>query len=245
MGTEVALALAAKKAFIDFYNGTNADAAGLRDGPARAVVIKSIRHAARIALALHFARLHAGETDSVDVDEATVRSAISLARWLTRETLRVHGQLDLVTETETPRQRLLRSLPDDFKTADAYEAAPSGVTERTVRRWIEDGVNDGLVERIKRGSYRKSSYAGVRNVLNVRRPPLEADIDGEEDEKDIKDTDISHSTRRVHAGDRVQTSDGAGVVKGRRRSGKIEVALDDRPRHDSTSYATDSLTAIT
>jgi len=38
-------------------------------------------------------------------------------------------------------------------------------------------------------------------------------------------------------GDAVGTPDGPGVVKGIRRSGKVVVALDDRPAYDTSSYA--------
>ena len=81
---------------------------------------------------------------------------IRLATWLRAETLRVFDVLELDRMAMPPEEQMLSSLPEQFTTQQAYDAAYSNgadVTERTVRNWLEALQHSGKLRKIKRGYY--------------------------------------------------------------------------------------------
>jgi DNA-binding IclR family transcriptional regulator len=80
-----------------------------------------------------------------------------LARWLRRETLRVHDRLNLVKSSRPPVMRFLDMLPSGrFETKDAKAVADRlDVPRRTRYDWMKRLVERGLLEKIQRGHYRK------------------------------------------------------------------------------------------
>jgi hypothetical protein len=159
--TTVSLSVEAKAAWIRFYDEANASLEGRPEGPARAVAAKGITHAARLALIIHMTRRAAGETSSNTVDGPSMEAAIRLGRWLTAETLRVYDRLGLDAEAIPPMHRFLRSLPDAFETAEAKAiAADKEIPRRTLFDWLSKLQESGDLERVKRGTYRKTQRTG-------------------------------------------------------------------------------------
>ena len=155
--TEVKLGAEAKREWVRFYNRANQEAHDFEAGAARAVAMKASRYGARLALLMHLARRAAGETSADEVESESMTRALVLARWLRRETLRVHDRLDLVESARPPVMRFLDMLPaGSFETKDAKAVADRlDVPRRTRYDWMKRLVERGLLEKIRRGHYRK------------------------------------------------------------------------------------------
>jgi DNA primase len=154
--TLVSLSPDAKAAWIEYYNEANRSLEARPEGPAKAVAAKGITHTARLALILHLCRKASGETDSNEVDAASMEAALEVGQWLTNETLRVYNELNLDDAALSPKRRFLQRLPDRFKTAEAKEIAEEDeIPERTCEKWLRDLVDGPNLEKIKRGLYQK------------------------------------------------------------------------------------------
>jgi hypothetical protein len=154
--TEVGLTPAAKKLWVAFYDEANAAMRLLPEGPCRAVAAKGVTHVARLALVLHLAHKAAGETRGDDVSETVMRRAIQLGTWLRDETLRVYHALGIEARAVSPTDRFLHALPDDFRTAKALEIADEhGIPQRTAEKWLADLCGNAMLQKVKRGHYRK------------------------------------------------------------------------------------------
>jgi DNA primase len=154
--TLVSLSPDAKAAWIEYYNEANRSLEARPEGPAKAVAAKGITHTARLALILHLCRKASGETDSTEVDAASMEAALEIGQWLTGETLRVYNELNLDDAALSPKRRFLQRLPDRFKTAEAKEIAEEDeIPERTCEKWLRDLVDGPNLEKIKRGLYQK------------------------------------------------------------------------------------------
>ncbi len=155
--TLVSLSPDAKAAWIEYYNEANRSLEARPEGPAKAVAAKGITHTARLALILHLCRKANGETDSNEVDAASMEAALEIGQWLTCETLRVYKEMGLDDAALSPKRRLLQRLPDRFETAEAIEVAEEEeIPERTCKKWLRDLVDGPNLEKIKRGLYLKS-----------------------------------------------------------------------------------------
>lgn len=89
----VKLSPRAAVAFVSYFDEV-ADKIMETGGVARIMAAKSDVHAARLALTLHLLRCGLGMTDQWDTVEAeTMESAVTLARWFTREAIRVFSNL--------------------------------------------------------------------------------------------------------------------------------------------------------
>jgi hypothetical protein len=156
-GTEARLSGEAKRQWVRFYDRANEEAHDFEAGAARAVAMKAVRYAARLALLVHLGRRAAGETSADEVDSESMTQGLMLARWLRRETLRVHDRLDLVESARPPVMRFFNMLPaGSFETKDAKAVADRlDVPRRTRYDWMKRLVDRGLLEKIRRGHYRK------------------------------------------------------------------------------------------
>jgi DNA primase len=155
-GTTLSLSPEAKDLWIEYYNEANASLEARPEGPAKAAAAKGITHTARLVLILHLCRKASGETDSNEVDAASMEAALEVGRWLTNETLRVYNELNLDDAALSPKRRFLERLPDRFKTAEAKEIAEEDeIPERTCEKWLRDLVDSSDLEKIKRGLYQK------------------------------------------------------------------------------------------
>jgi 5S rRNA maturation endonuclease (ribonuclease M5) len=156
-GTEVRLSGEAKRQWIRFYNRANQEAHDFETGAARAVAMKATRYGARLALLVHLGRRAAGETSADEVDSESMTRGLMLARWLRRETLRVHDRLNLVKSSRPPVMRFFNMLPaGSFETEDAKAVADRlDVPRRTRYDWMKRLVERGLLEKIRRGHYCK------------------------------------------------------------------------------------------
>jgi len=148
------LSAAAKERWIKFVNKHGERVYGMAGGVRRTIVSKEERHAARFALIVQLVRWAAGEARDEEVDAQSVDGGIRLAQWFRRETLRVFDTLELAAEAMEPEDRMLAELPSEFKIQDAYSTA-HGVTERTVRNWLDSLQDRRKVQKIKRGHYIK------------------------------------------------------------------------------------------
>ncbi|PSQ96954.1 MAG: hypothetical protein BRD55_04765 [Bacteroidetes bacterium SW_9_63_38] len=156
-GQALSLSPDAKRLWIDYHNEANANLETRLEGPAKAVAAKGITHTARLALVLHLCRRASRETDSNEVDAASVEAALQVGRWLTEETLRVYRMHNLGAKAKPPIRRFLERLPDRFETSDAKEVAASNdIPERTCEKWLRDLTDASDLEKIKRGLYRKA-----------------------------------------------------------------------------------------
>jgi DNA primase len=155
-GQTLSFSSTAKDKWIEYYDEANRSLETRPEGPARAVATKGITHTARLALILHLCRKASGETDSNEVDAASMEAALEIGQWLTNETLRVYNELNLDNAALSPKQRFLQRLPDRFETAEAKEIAEEDeIPERTCEKWLRDLVEASDLEKIKRGLYRK------------------------------------------------------------------------------------------
>jgi hypothetical protein len=155
-GTTVSLSPEAKRLWIEYYNGANAEMETRPDGPAKSVAAKGITHTARLALILHLGRRASGEADTNEVDAGSMEAALQLGQWLTEETLRVYRMHSLGGRAKPPIRRFLERLPERFETSDAKEIAESNdIPERTCEKWLRDLTDSSDLEKIKRGLYRK------------------------------------------------------------------------------------------
>jgi hypothetical protein len=153
----VSLSPEAKRLWVDYYNEANAKLETRPEGPAKAVAAKGITHTARLALVLHLCRTASGDTDSHEVDAASMEAALQVGRWLTAETLRVYRKHNLGTKAQPPIRRFLEALPERFETSDAKEVAEANdIARRTLFKWLDDLQESGALEKIKRGLYRKT-----------------------------------------------------------------------------------------
>ena len=92
----------AKAVWIDFYNTHSAEQADLT-GDLAAAWSKIEGYAARLALVIHLTAFAGGETiDTQAVDERSMRSGITLARWFAGEARRVY---DVLQESADQRDR--------------------------------------------------------------------------------------------------------------------------------------------
>jgi hypothetical protein len=154
--TVVSLTYEAKALWIDYYDRANASLDARPEGPAKAVTAKGITHTARLALILHLSRRASGETQTEEVDADSMKAAIEVGQWVTRETLRVYQDLGLDAEAVSPIRRFLSRLPDEFRTAEAREIAEEDeIPESTMYDWLDRLQESGDLEKIKRGLYRK------------------------------------------------------------------------------------------
>jgi hypothetical protein len=152
----VTLGHEAKRRWIRFYNEENDRIHTLPEGATRSARVKGITNAARIALLLHLCRVAEGTREPGPVDRDTLEDALTIANWTTRETLRVYGELELGTEALDPHERFFRHLPHEFPTREAKRIAEEeGVPERTLYDWLNRLQDDGKLEKIRRGRYRK------------------------------------------------------------------------------------------
>ncbi|WP_263841509.1 DUF3987 domain-containing protein [Salinibacter sp.] len=155
-GEELSLTSGAKEKWVSYYNEANASLETRPEGPAKAVAAKGITHSARLALILHLCRRKTGETSSKKVDKESMTAALRVGKWLTNETFRVYQELDLDEEALPPKLRLLKLLPDKFRTKEAKEVAEEeGIPERTCQKWLGDLRDDSKLEKIRRGLYSK------------------------------------------------------------------------------------------
>jgi len=155
--TLVSLSPDAKAAWIEYYNEANRSLEARPEGPAKAVAAKGITHTARLALILHLCRKASGETDSNEVDAASMEAALRVGQWLTNETLRLYHELNLDDAALPPIRRFLGRLPDRFETAEAKEIAEEDeIPRRTLFDWLDKLQESGDLERVKRGHYRKT-----------------------------------------------------------------------------------------
>lgn len=154
----VGLSREAKAAWVAHFNAANERLHRAPDGPARAARAKAINHAARLALVFHCCRVASGHREPGPVDAGTLEAGIAVARWCLRETLRVYDALDLGAAALDPPERFLRLLPPAFTTAEAKEVAQSSeVPRRTMFRWLDRLQDEGRIEKVGRGRYRKTS----------------------------------------------------------------------------------------
>ena len=154
-GTTVTLSPDAKRQWIDYHDGQSVDRIPhMPEGPARSVCSKGITHTARVALILHLCeRRNPGDTE---VSAATMKSAVRLGQWLTRETLRVYENLKLDEEALQPIQRFAHMLPEEFRTKEAKAVADEeGIPDRTMYDWLDKLQDAGNLEKVRRGLYRK------------------------------------------------------------------------------------------
>lgn len=148
----------AKRLWVDFYNEQNAHINSLPEGTIqRSVAAKCVTWAARLALVVHLARKASAEADGYEIDKASMQSGIRIAQWFYRETHRVHDELALRNAARDPLMRFLKALPDErFETAEAKAIAENeGIPRRTMYDWIGKLKEQGKIQKLKRGLYRK------------------------------------------------------------------------------------------
>jgi hypothetical protein len=153
----VQLGTEAKRKWVRFFNEENDRIHGIPEGATRSARVKGITNAARLALTLHLCRVADGSRPPGPVDGATLESALTIARWATRETLRVYGELELGAEALEPHERFFRLLPFKFETAEARGIAEEeGVPRSTMYNWLSRLQEDGKLKKLKNGLYRKT-----------------------------------------------------------------------------------------
>jgi hypothetical protein len=158
----VTLSPDAKDKWIDYYNMANASLEERPEGPARAMAAKGITHTARLALVLHRCREEVGLDPSdpfemTPVDAESMDAALEIGQWLTNETLRVYRRHNLGAEAKPPKRLFLEQLPDRFKTSEAEKIAESReLPRRTLFKWLKDLQESGILEKLRRGVYRKT-----------------------------------------------------------------------------------------
>lgn len=143
----------AKERLKAFVNAHGARVFAMPEGAERAVVSKTETHSLRIALLLHLARRACGEAGE-HVDDDTLAAGIAVGQWLESETLRVYEELELAGEALPPHLQLLQTLPEQFETPEAEQAAEqAGVSRATLFRWLDRLQSEGHLRKEKRGMY--------------------------------------------------------------------------------------------
>ena len=149
----------AKRLWVDFYNEQNGHINSLPEGTIqRSVAAKCVTWAARLALVVHLARKASAEADGYEIDEVSMQSGIRIAQWFYRETHRVHDELALRNAARDPLMRFLEALPEtgQFTTAEVKEiASDKGIPRSTMYDWITKLKEQGDLQKLKRGLYRK------------------------------------------------------------------------------------------
>lgn len=135
----------AKRVWIDHFNA-HAAAGVDREGDLAAAWSKLEEVPARLALILHYAAWAAGGcADADNVDEVTLRAAVTLGRWFCREAQRVY---DLLSESDVDRdrRRLLTWIERRGGTVTAREVL-------TGCRWLRSSgaADDALSDLVRRG----------------------------------------------------------------------------------------------
>jgi len=154
----VGLSSGAKEKWVPFFNQINERRHRDVRSNDRAARAKTVNHAARLALIFHLCQVAEGDCEAGDVDASTLQDGVTVARWCLSETLRVYQSLDLGTAALEPRDQMLEMLGETFGTADAHSLAPEfDVTERTIRNWMAELIQEDKVEKLHKGSYRKKA----------------------------------------------------------------------------------------
>jgi len=157
MGTVVGLTGEAKERFKRWHDQSHRMADQMTNGAARAVVTKTVTHAARLILLLHLTE-HGPAGGEKRVEGDTARRGIRLAQWFRSETLRVYEELDLVGSVREPIDRFLHMLPDSFETDDAKAVAEEmGTPVRTMYDWLQKLRDRGQLDRPVEGQYQKTN----------------------------------------------------------------------------------------
>jgi len=153
---ELELTASAKKDhWIPFYNANRRRAHSMPAGAAKAVVSKLPGLALRVAIPIHVTRFMTGETDSIHIDDESMRNAICIARWFCNENLRVYNELKFDERALSAAQRFLQDLPNEFSTQRAVDAgAERGYSRSKVEKMLQE-LLDVDIERVRKGIYRK------------------------------------------------------------------------------------------
>jgi hypothetical protein len=148
---DVAMNLAAKALYTEFYNQHNAEQADFV-GDLAAVWSKLEETAARLALVIHVVRCAAGHpgANPLILDEASMTAAIRLVKWFKHETRRVYAML-AEDESEQENRRLFEWLDHNggeasirdvqqkcawLKESGRAEKALEGLVDRGLGAWI-------------------------------------------------------------------------------------------------------------
>jgi len=108
----------------------------------------------RFCLIIHVMRLVCGETSNETIDAVSAKSACLLADYFLKMDKRVHNIVCAIP-VDAIHQELFDMLPDSFTTADAVARGKElGMSERTVKRFLCNGVNSYL-KKDKHGVYSK------------------------------------------------------------------------------------------
>lgn len=152
----------AKSTFFAWHNDTiQRTNAIMDDNMIDSRPMKAPVHVSRIALILQVLRYACGESHLRFVTEQAIHGAIRMMDYFEDSYRRIKEYV-ANDACDEPSKELLSMLNNSFSTAEALAAGKQlNVTDRTVMNYLKELVKNRLVQKIKHGEYRKTSFEGL------------------------------------------------------------------------------------
>lgn len=152
----------ARTEFITWHNATiQRTNAIMDDNMIDSRPMKAPVHVSRIALILQVLRYACRESHLRFVTEQAIHGAIRMMDYFEDSYRRIREYV-ANDACDEPSKELLSMLNNSFTTAETLAAGKQlNVTDRTVMNYLKELVKNRLVQKIKHGEYRKTSFEGL------------------------------------------------------------------------------------